>query len=41
MNWEIKRNWWSGGHCEPHRWFNGEPVGKALGKFTIFSLKIA
>ena len=41
MNWEIKCNWGSGGgHCEPLSEFSGGPGGKALGTFTIFSLKL-
>ena len=39
MNWEIKRNWESGGYCEPLTGFTGGPGDKAFGMFTIFSLK--
>ena len=40
MNWEIKCNLGSGGHCEPLSGVSEGPGGKALGKFTIFSLKL-
>ena len=37
MNWESKCNWGFGGHCE----LLSEKSGvKALGTFTIFSLKL-
>ena len=43
VNWEIKCNWGSGGgggHCEPLSGFRGGPGINALGKFTMFSLKL-
>ena len=39
MNWEVKQlGVW--GYCELFSGFSGEPGGKALGKCTIFSLKL-
>ena len=40
MNWEIKLNLGSQGHCEPLSGFSGRSGGKALAKFTIFSWKL-
>ena len=40
MNWEIRCNWESRGHCESVSGFSRGPEGKALGIFTIFSFKL-
>ena len=40
MNWEIKNNQGSGVHCEPLSELSEGRGGKALEKFTIFTLKL-
>ena len=39
MNWEIKRSWGSGHTVSPSIGLGG-PGGKAIEKFTIFSLEL-
>ena len=40
MKWEIKGNCGSEGRSKPLIGFSGGPGGRALGKFTIFNLKL-
>ena len=40
VNWKLKCNWGSGGHCEPLSSFSEGRAGKTFGKFRIFSLKL-